>query len=139
MNIFNKERKVKPWLLALVFILIVALLIFILISAKLERNNLNEGELSSLEANNSEINFWENQDNLALLYEREVYLSDNLSSLSPEKEVLGGSFYLTNVYWDDQNSALIEYEDGHIAVKARVVFAEGLELESFEIIPEELN
>ena len=133
MKIFRKERETKTWILALGFILIVALFISILTLIGTEGRYLDKEANSNNEVEKS---YLDDQETLSLLYEREAYLGNNLSTLSPEKEVLGGTFYLTNVYWDDKDIATIEYEDGHIALRARVVFANGLELESFEIIKE---
>jgi hypothetical protein len=53
----------------------------------------------------------------------EVYLRANIKTLSPEPAVLGGTFYVTSIVWSDDGSAIVEYEDGHIALKARVVLA----------------
>jgi len=46
------------------------------------------------------------------------YFEDNISIESAEKEVLGGKFYITKVDLTDDNSGIVEYEDGHIALKA---------------------
>ena len=48
----------------------------------------------------------------------ENYLKENISNLSPEKEVLGGKFYVTRINWLGDNSGTIEYEDGHILLNA---------------------
>lgn len=72
----------------------------------------------------------------------ENYLRSNISELSPEKEVLGGKFYITNISWLPERMAIVDYEDGHIALKARVVldakyhngWPEMVEVKSFEII-----
>lgn len=48
----------------------------------------------------------------------EKYLKENISNISPTKEVLGGKFYITKINWVGDNSGTIEYEDGHIAIKA---------------------
>lgn len=48
----------------------------------------------------------------------EKYLNDNISNLSPQKEVLGGKFYITEINWLENASGTVEYEDGHIALKA---------------------
>lgn len=48
----------------------------------------------------------------------EKYVSENISNLSPQKEVLGGNFYVTNITWIEDKLARVEYEDGHIALKA---------------------
>ena len=51
------------------------------------------------------------------------YLSKNIFNLSPEKEVLGGKFYITKLTLISKNSAEVEYEDGHIALKADFNFS----------------
>jgi hypothetical protein len=48
----------------------------------------------------------------------EDYIRTNISTISPEKEVLGGKFYVTDISWDTTSSGIVEYEDGHIALKA---------------------
>jgi len=48
----------------------------------------------------------------------ENYLKGNISEISPEKEVLGGKFYIINIDWAENNSGQVEYEDGHISLKA---------------------
>ena len=45
------------------------------------------------------------------------YISKNISALSPEKEVLGGTFYVTNITFD-AGTGTVEYEDGHNAFVA---------------------
>jgi hypothetical protein len=72
----------------------------------------------------------------------ENYLKTNISDLSPVKEVLGGKFYITSIYWQPNRVAIVDYEDGHIALQAKVNFGvnyangwpEEVEIESFEII-----
>lgn len=44
------------------------------------------------------------------------YIRENISALSSEPEVLGGIFYVTNVEFTGENSGVVEYEDGHIAL-----------------------
>lgn len=46
------------------------------------------------------------------------YLEANISQISLQKEVLGGKFYITKINWSENNSGIVEYEDGHIALKA---------------------
>lgn len=48
----------------------------------------------------------------------EKYLRENISNISPTKEVLGGRFYITKINWLGSNSGTIEYEDGHILLNA---------------------
>lgn len=66
------------------------------------------------------------------------YLKKNISTLSPEKEVLGGTFYVTNFTDTGNNSGFVEYEDGHNAYKAKVSYsldAKGVvRVQVFEII-----
>lgn len=47
------------------------------------------------------------------------YLENNISSLSPTEEVLGGTFYVTNVEFTSPRGGVVEYEDGHIALVAQ--------------------
>lgn len=51
------------------------------------------------------------------------YLNKEISKISPQKEVLGGKFYITKLELIDNDSVLIEYEDGHIALQASFDFA----------------
>lgn len=66
------------------------------------------------------------------------YLKNNISTLSPEKEVLGGTYYVTKFTDTDNNSGIVEYEDGHNAYKAKVFYSmdakRGIQINSFEII-----
>ncbi|MHB1330676.1 MAG: hypothetical protein ACYCY6_01780 [Minisyncoccota bacterium] len=47
----------------------------------------------------------------------ESYVSQNISTLSPEKEVLGGTFYVTDIQVAD-GKGTVSYEDGHVAFTA---------------------
>ena len=51
------------------------------------------------------------------------YIRENISDLSSEKEVLGGTFYVTSINFTGENTADVAYEDGHIALTAKVKFA----------------
>lgn len=65
------------------------------------------------------------------------YIRDNISSLSPEPEVLGGKYYITSVKFTETNKAVVKYEDGHRAFEADVSFnVEGnkVNITSFKII-----
>lgn len=50
------------------------------------------------------------------------YIRENISQLSPQKEVLGGKFYVTSLDLIDDKTGKVEYEDGHIALKATFNF-----------------
>jgi hypothetical protein len=47
----------------------------------------------------------------------ETYVSQNISQLSPEKEVLGGTFHVTNIETNG-GTGVVSYEDGHNAYVA---------------------
>ena len=71
----------------------------------------------------------------------EQYIRDNISELSPEEAVLGGNFFVTNVEFLSDNSVLVDYEDGHIALQAEAGFTvsdEGeVSIAYFDLIEEE--
>ena len=52
----------------------------------------------------------------------EDYIKNNISELSPQKEVLGGKFYITEIKFVEPDMIMINYEDGHIALKAQANF-----------------
>jgi hypothetical protein len=91
-----------------------------------EENNLENGQVSQEEQNKPEL--FEN------------YIRANIAELSPEPAVLGGTFYVTEVNFLSDDLALVDYEDGHIALKGIVgfnVINNEIVIESFEIVPEE--
>ncbi len=75
---------------------------------------LNKKELSRGENNLSQ-----KQINDELVID---YIKNNISSLSPEAEVLGGTFYVTNIEKIGDNVFYLEYEDGHIALSAELEY-----------------
>jgi len=66
----------------------------------------------------------------------ESYISQNISELSPEKEVLGGHFYTTSVEATD-GRGVVSYEDGHVAYTADFTYEAtdqtGIDITSFTI------
>ena len=50
------------------------------------------------------------------------YVSQNISNLSPEKAVLGGTFYVTEIRADG-SEGVVYYEDGHIALVADFTYS----------------
>ncbi len=110
----TKKDKRIIWLIALIMILIIALAM--IIESKQKNKNFalsNMQEEAIIIEENLSI---EDQENIIL------YLEENLSELSPEKEVLGGTFYITSIDFLDNNNLILEYEDGHIALKAELEF-----------------
>lgn len=51
----------------------------------------------------------------------EEYVEKNISELSPIKEQLGGTFYVTRIE-TDHGEGVVEYEDGHNAYTADFLF-----------------
>lgn len=68
----------------------------------------------------------------------ESYVSQHISELSPEKEVLGGTFYITSVEAAD-GRGVVSYEDGHVAFTADFTYEAadrtGIHITSFAIRP----
>lgn len=66
----------------------------------------------------------------------ESYVRQNISALSPEKEVLGGTFYVTDIQAVD-GKGVVSYEDGHIALIADFAYTAddrtGIQITSFVI------
>ncbi len=52
----------------------------------------------------------------------EEYVKQNISELSPEKEVLGGKFYVTEVE-ANAGTGTVAYEDGHVAYVADFTYS----------------
>lgn len=112
------DKNNKVWLTAIVSVVVI-IAVFILMKDSSEENGLIENQPEEL-ANNGEAPIQE------IIYVEvdkvffEEFLKANISDISPEKEVLGGKFYLTSIEWVNDRTAIIEYEDGHIALKAEV-------------------
>ena len=71
----------------------------------------------------------------------ESYVTQNISALSPEKAVLGGTFYVTKVTVSNEGAGegtgVVEYEDGHIALTADFTYSvddqSGITIKSFKL------
>ncbi len=48
--------------------------------------------------------------------EGETYIRQHIAELSPRSAQAGGTFYVTGVEWVYDDTALVTYEDGHIAL-----------------------
>lgn len=76
-----------------------------------------------------------NQEPVGRIMSIEDYVKQNISALSPEKEVLGGKFYVTDITAGD-GKGVVSYEDGHIAFVADFTYVtteQGHEITSFTI------
>ena len=128
-----KEKKYVFSILIIAFI-ITALLIFV-------QSTKTKEEINNSVNNYSEVNFPKNGKNELTQTEQEniiKYLEENISEISPEKEVLGGKFYLTSLDFIDSNNLKVEYEDGHIALMANINFdyleGDEVRINNFEIV-----
>jgi hypothetical protein len=66
----------------------------------------------------------------------ERLIRSRINELSSEPAVLGGTFYVTDIRWQEDNTAKVYYEDGHIALSALAVPTIGsgsIAIESFKI------
>jgi hypothetical protein len=89
---------------------------------KMELPDNENGVVS--EVNNENEEDLQNRENIDVSPEEQgavtTYLENNISELSPEEAVLGGAFYVTYVSFPGDNIAIVNYEDGHIALTAKV-------------------
>jgi len=64
----------------------------------------------------------------------ESYVTLNISNLSPVKEVLGGTYYVTSIE-ANEGKGVVSYEDGHIALTADFTYSmsdmSGITIHSF--------
>lgn len=70
----------------------------------------------------------------------EAILRADITELSPTPAVLGGTFYVTDITWEDDDTAIVAYEDGHIALMARAeIDAQGdtVTIQSFTLTDDE--
>ena len=97
--------------------------------------NLAEANVDAIRSIAKTVTFAEAPKELASI---DQYIADNISSLSPEPEVLGGTYYVTSI--ETENGAgVVSYEDGHNAYTADFTYsvsAEGaISIDSFVIRP----
>lgn len=158
METLNETKKINKGLLLFIFFLIVALLIFLVVFLESGQNTNNEmGEVSNEQNQGENIlvdgelideELVSEEPVLPVLEEpstgeaptrlalRQNYLIENISELSPIKEVLGGTFYITGFSWSNENEVSVQYEDGHIALEADVLFDGDIAPSNFVITKE---
>ncbi len=67
--------------------------------------------------------------------EAEAYIRENVTELSPAPAVLGGTFYVTDIEWENDTTAIVSYEDGHIALQGRTTIErDGNEVTASEFV-----
>lgn len=68
------------------------------------------------------------------------YVRENISTLSPDEAVLGGTWYVTGIAFGEGNAITVNYEDGHIARTAAAEYEllpdGSVRIDSFEVIAE---
>jgi hypothetical protein len=131
----NCCSKEKGLLIFSILVLVSIILFFFLQNQKQQNTSIGESDSSIIE-NEVEIE----DTNKLTIEEQEIiseYLKENISELSPEKEVLGGKFYITSIDFLSDQKLIAEYEDGHIALKAEIDFeyldSENIIIENFKI------
>lgn len=144
----NKKKVLVISLLALIFVL----LILFIFSQTVKKDKLNTNSplidnnqsgrvnlfdgMEPLEFNNT--SYIADSDLNKPIFEK--YTKDNISKLSPEEAVLGGTFFVTDIEWISYGSAFVDYEDGHIALTALVSYKlkdDGdVDVTSFDIVTE---
>jgi cbb3-type cytochrome oxidase subunit 3 len=139
------RRNAKTILLALIVILLIIVGVYAFTSQNNDTNNVDENNLPGDENGvDSEVNNEENiqdMENIDVSPEEQgavnTYLENNISVLSPEEAVLGGTFYVTTVKFPADNIAIVDYEDGHIALTAQADYSYNngqVTINSFELI-----
>lgn len=66
------------------------------------------------------------------------YLRLKINDLSPEKAVMGGRFYVTELELTEPGKGVVSFEDGHIALTALFSYqisGEKVDISSFELLP----
>jgi hypothetical protein len=91
-------------------LLVLVFLSYLYISKKMEEKETKKEELTINELTPKQ------QEEVA------NYVEENLSEISPKKETLGGTFYLIGYDFENGENMIIEYEDGHVILRARVNF-----------------
>ena len=114
----EQQNNKMTWVWGIVIIVIIALVIWFMVGNK---GTPKVGEVSTSTATTTE----QTNSNLTATSTEGIlmkYLSENISKISPQKEVLGGKFQISNLVVTSANTAEISYSDGHIALAARFNF-----------------
>lgn len=132
----NKQKKYGLLVLSIVVFLLFILSIYLYFKGnEIQEKNVQQ---ANQEQKSEDTNMIKNE--LTSEEQQTVlkYLEENISDISTEKEVLGGKFYITSLDFLDGNNAILEYEDGHIALKAEINFQyideNNITINKFEII-----
>jgi hypothetical protein len=107
-------------ILAISVLLVGAILAWVLLNSN-QQDGLNPMDVNNEQIEPTDNNGTEAPDELTQEEKESLaaqHLTANISLLSPEPEVLGGMFYVTDIRFTSANSGVVEYEDGHIALVA---------------------
>lgn len=109
------------------YFIIVAVLVFALVAVFIYANTAEAPTVDNTDE----------QPSQGRVMDIETYVRQNISQLSPEPAVLGGTFYVTSIEAADGRGR-VEYEDGHIALVADFTYTinpdTGITITSFTII-----
>lgn len=116
----QQENNKMVWVWGIVVVVIVAIIVWYAVSNK---STLNNGIVDTIASTTTKEAVYGSKFSITstegVLFK---YLSANISNISPQKEVLGGKFQITNLVVTSSNTAEISYSDGHIALAARFNF-----------------
>lgn len=101
----------KKIIIPIIILILAVVLLILLYPPSLKNNSITDEEASDLNI---------------VPFSHEVveeYFKNNISALSSEEAVLGGTWYVTSVEFLSDYTANIYYEDGHIARKFFVSFS----------------
>jgi len=116
----QKSNKMA-WVWGVIIIVVVALIVWYSVGNKGTPKN---GEVSTSTATTTEeVSYGSNFSATSVEGILMKYLKENISNISPQKEVLGGKFQITNLVVTSSNTAEISYSDGHISLAARFNFS----------------
>ncbi len=134
------KNNTKTFLVSLVVILLIVVGVYAFTSQN-DNETILPGDENNLADEFDNEDDLQNRENVDVSPEEQgavnTYLENNISDLSPEEAVLGGTFYITTVNFPAENVAIVNYDDGHIALIARADYSydnEQVEINSFELI-----
>lgn len=118
----EQENSKMAWIWGVIILVVVILVIWLLVGNK---GTPNTGTVSTSTATTTTTSISYGTNFAATSTEGILfrYLSANISRISPQKEVLGGKFLITNLVVTSSNTAEVSYSDGHIALAGRFNFA----------------
>jgi hypothetical protein len=138
------KKNTKTILASLVVILLIVVGVYALTNKNNQVNDTNVPGNENNVIDDGENEDLQNKEDIDISPEEQgavtTYLENNISVLSPEEAVLGGTFYVTTVSFPEENVAIVNYEDGHVALTAKADFSVNssneVEINLFELTPD---